>query len=200
MTQEFTVFGAIHQPPVGTFIAPGLSGCTTGGFADNVVSFSPSGARLILDRTTRATQVAQLRHGWHCIWRRSTPTAIRPPTAPGGSSRLPAPRPVSKDPERTQASARAAHRWGQSLEPARQQPAPSQRRSTREAGVELDGRLPRHLLSRSARSTGRAACRQASMHVLPRSAHPARPHDAIWVWVEHGHLATARTLDQRTQS
>jgi hypothetical protein len=51
MIQEFTVFGAIHQPPVGTFIASGLSGCTTGGFADNVVSFSRSGARLILDRT-----------------------------------------------------------------------------------------------------------------------------------------------------
>jgi hypothetical protein len=51
MIQEFTVFGAIHQPPVGTFIASGLSGCTTGGFADNVVSFSPSGARLILDQT-----------------------------------------------------------------------------------------------------------------------------------------------------
>jgi hypothetical protein len=49
--QEFTVFGAIHEPPVGTFIASGLSGCTTGGFVDNVVSFSPSGARLILDRT-----------------------------------------------------------------------------------------------------------------------------------------------------
>jgi hypothetical protein len=49
--QEFTVFGAIHEPPVGTFIASGLSGCATGGFADNVVAFSPSGARLVLDRT-----------------------------------------------------------------------------------------------------------------------------------------------------
>jgi hypothetical protein len=49
--QESTVFGAIHQPPVGTFVASGLPGCATGTFADQLVSFSPSGARLILDRT-----------------------------------------------------------------------------------------------------------------------------------------------------
>jgi hypothetical protein len=49
--QEFTVFGAIHVPPVGTFVASGLPGCTTGTFADQPVAFSPSGARLFLDRT-----------------------------------------------------------------------------------------------------------------------------------------------------
>ncbi len=51
LIQEYTVFGALHQPPVGTFSATGLSGCTGGTFADQVVSFSPSGARLVLDRT-----------------------------------------------------------------------------------------------------------------------------------------------------
>jgi hypothetical protein len=49
--QESTIFGAIHEPPVGTFVASGLPSCTTGTFADQPVSFSPSGARLILDRT-----------------------------------------------------------------------------------------------------------------------------------------------------
>jgi hypothetical protein len=49
--QESTVFGAIHEPPVGTFVASALPGCTTGTFADQLVSFSPSGARLVLDRT-----------------------------------------------------------------------------------------------------------------------------------------------------
>jgi hypothetical protein len=49
--QESTVFGAIHEPPVGTFVASGLPGCATGTFADQPISFSPSGARLILDRT-----------------------------------------------------------------------------------------------------------------------------------------------------
>jgi hypothetical protein len=49
--QEFTVFGAIHEPPTGTFVASGLAGCTSGTFADQLVYFSPSGARLVLDRT-----------------------------------------------------------------------------------------------------------------------------------------------------
>jgi hypothetical protein len=49
--QESTVFGALHQPPAGTFLATGLPGCTSGTFADQLVSFSPSGARLVLDRT-----------------------------------------------------------------------------------------------------------------------------------------------------
>jgi hypothetical protein len=49
--QETTVFGAIHEPPVGTFVASGLPGCTTGTFTDQVVWFSPSGARLVLDQT-----------------------------------------------------------------------------------------------------------------------------------------------------
>lgn len=51
LIQEYTVFGAIHEPPAGTFVASGLAGCTSGTFADQLVSFSPSGARLVLDRT-----------------------------------------------------------------------------------------------------------------------------------------------------
>jgi hypothetical protein len=49
--QEYTVFGGLHQPPAGTFLATGLPGCISGTFADQLVSFSPSGARLVLDRT-----------------------------------------------------------------------------------------------------------------------------------------------------
>jgi hypothetical protein len=49
--QEVTVFNCCHQPPTGTFMATGLPGCTSGTSADQLVSFSPSGARLVLDRT-----------------------------------------------------------------------------------------------------------------------------------------------------
>jgi hypothetical protein len=49
--QETSVFNCCHQPPTGTFTATGLPGCTSGTLADQVVSFSPSGARLVLDRT-----------------------------------------------------------------------------------------------------------------------------------------------------
>jgi hypothetical protein len=49
--QESSVFVGEHQPPVGTFVASGLAGCSSGSFADAVVSFSPSGARIVLDRT-----------------------------------------------------------------------------------------------------------------------------------------------------
>ena len=48
---EQTVFGAAHQPAGGTFTAAGLPACASGTFSDRPVSFSPSGARLILDRT-----------------------------------------------------------------------------------------------------------------------------------------------------
>jgi hypothetical protein len=49
--QEATVFNNPHQPPAGTFTASGLPGCDSGTTADQLVSFSPSGARLVLDRT-----------------------------------------------------------------------------------------------------------------------------------------------------
>jgi hypothetical protein len=49
--QEVTVFGGPHQPPSGTFTASGLPGCTSGTFSDQLVWFSPSGARLVVDRT-----------------------------------------------------------------------------------------------------------------------------------------------------
>lgn len=49
--QEVTVFGTNHQPAVGTFTATGLPACASGSFNDKLVWFSPSGARLILDRT-----------------------------------------------------------------------------------------------------------------------------------------------------
>jgi hypothetical protein len=49
--QEVTVSNGPHQPPTGTFIASGLPGCTSGTLADQLVWFSPSGARLVVDRT-----------------------------------------------------------------------------------------------------------------------------------------------------
>lgn len=48
---EVTVFNNPHQPPTGTFTASGLPGCASGTFSDQLVSFNPSGARLVLDRT-----------------------------------------------------------------------------------------------------------------------------------------------------
>jgi hypothetical protein len=48
---EVTVFGTNHQSPVGTFTTTGLPDCTSGTFSDQVVSFSPSGARVVVDRT-----------------------------------------------------------------------------------------------------------------------------------------------------
>jgi hypothetical protein len=49
--QEVTVSNGPHQPPTGTFTASGLPGCTSGTLADQLVWFSPSGARLVVDRT-----------------------------------------------------------------------------------------------------------------------------------------------------
>jgi hypothetical protein len=49
--QETSIFHTDHQPPSGTFTASGIPGCASGTFSDQLVSFSPSGARLILDRT-----------------------------------------------------------------------------------------------------------------------------------------------------
>ena len=49
--QEVTVFGGPHQPPSGTFTASGLRGCSSGTFSDQLISFSPSGARLKIART-----------------------------------------------------------------------------------------------------------------------------------------------------
>jgi hypothetical protein len=54
--QEATVFNCCHQPPTGTFSASGLPGCSSGTSADQVVSFSPSGARLVVDRTYTCTE------------------------------------------------------------------------------------------------------------------------------------------------
>jgi hypothetical protein len=48
---ELTVFGGPHQPPSGAFTASGLPGCSSGTFSDQVISFSPSGARIKLART-----------------------------------------------------------------------------------------------------------------------------------------------------
>ena len=48
---ELTVFGGPHQPPSGTFTASGLRGCSSGTFSDQLISFSPSGARIKLART-----------------------------------------------------------------------------------------------------------------------------------------------------
>ena len=45
------VFGGPHQPPSGAFTASGLPGCSSGTFSDQVISFSPSGARIKLART-----------------------------------------------------------------------------------------------------------------------------------------------------
>jgi hypothetical protein len=49
--QEVTVSNGPHQPPTGMFTATGLPGCTSGTLADQLVWFSPSGARLVVDRT-----------------------------------------------------------------------------------------------------------------------------------------------------
>ena len=49
--QELSMFVGGHQGPVGAFTASGIPGCTSGSFSDQLVSFSPSGARLVLDRT-----------------------------------------------------------------------------------------------------------------------------------------------------
>jgi hypothetical protein len=54
--QEVTVSNGPHQPPTGTFIASGLPGCTSGTLADHLVWFSPSGARLVVDRTYTCTE------------------------------------------------------------------------------------------------------------------------------------------------
>jgi hypothetical protein len=54
--QEVTVFNCCHQPPTGTFTASGLPGCTSGTTADQLVWFSPSGARLVVDRTYTCTE------------------------------------------------------------------------------------------------------------------------------------------------
>src|SRR3954469_13104758 len=58
--QEVTTFGGLHEPPSGTFIATGLDGCMAGSFSDQVVSFSPSGARVLLDRTYSCDDGASL--------------------------------------------------------------------------------------------------------------------------------------------
>jgi hypothetical protein len=49
--QEVSTFVTAHQPPTGTFTATGLPGCASGTTADQLVWFSPSGARLVVDRT-----------------------------------------------------------------------------------------------------------------------------------------------------
>ena len=49
--QEVTVSNGPHQPPTGTFTASGLPGCDSGTLADQLEWFSPSGARLVVDRT-----------------------------------------------------------------------------------------------------------------------------------------------------
>jgi hypothetical protein len=49
--QEVSVSNGPHQPPTGTFTATGLPGCDSGTLADQLVWFSPSGARLMVDRT-----------------------------------------------------------------------------------------------------------------------------------------------------
>ena len=49
--QEVTTFAGSHQPPTGTFTATGLPGCSAGTLGDQLVSFSPSGARVVVDRT-----------------------------------------------------------------------------------------------------------------------------------------------------
>ncbi|HEY4347453.1 MAG TPA: hypothetical protein VGM80_07675 [Gaiellaceae bacterium] len=48
---ELTVFAGGHQPPVGTFTASGIPGCTSGSFSDQVVSFNHTGSRIVIDRT-----------------------------------------------------------------------------------------------------------------------------------------------------
>ena len=49
--QEVSTFAGSHQPPTGTFTAAGLPGCASGTSGDQLVWFSPSGARLVVDRT-----------------------------------------------------------------------------------------------------------------------------------------------------
>jgi hypothetical protein len=49
--QEVATFAGGHQGPVGSFAASGIPGCATGSFTDQVVSFNPSGTRIVLDRT-----------------------------------------------------------------------------------------------------------------------------------------------------
>jgi hypothetical protein len=45
------VFGTNHQPPSGAFTATGLDGCVSGTFSDSLIAFSPSGARVKVDRS-----------------------------------------------------------------------------------------------------------------------------------------------------
>jgi hypothetical protein len=52
---EVSTFIGNHQPPTGTFTATGLPACATGTSADQLVWFSPSGARLVVDRTYTCT-------------------------------------------------------------------------------------------------------------------------------------------------
>ncbi len=46
-----TTFGGNHQPPVGSFTASGIPGCTSGSSSDQLISFNPSGTRLVIDTT-----------------------------------------------------------------------------------------------------------------------------------------------------
>jgi hypothetical protein len=52
---EATTFTTGHQPPTGTFTATGLPGCASGTSGDHLVRFSPSGPRLVVDRTYTCT-------------------------------------------------------------------------------------------------------------------------------------------------
>jgi hypothetical protein len=53
---EVSTFTTSHQPPTGTFTATGLPVCATGTSGDQLVWFSPSGARLVVDRTYTCTE------------------------------------------------------------------------------------------------------------------------------------------------
>lgn len=46
-----TTFVGEHQPPVASFTASGIPGCTSGSSSDKLVSFNPSGTRLVIDST-----------------------------------------------------------------------------------------------------------------------------------------------------
>lgn len=44
-----------HTPPTGTFTATGLADCPAGTYADSLVSFTPDGARVVVDETYSCT-------------------------------------------------------------------------------------------------------------------------------------------------
>jgi hypothetical protein len=48
---EVSTFVGNHQPPAGVFTVTGVAGCASGTFGDQLVSFNPSGARVVLLRT-----------------------------------------------------------------------------------------------------------------------------------------------------